>query len=220
MAIHQRADDSVDLRASGEPRRQDLTPIPDRRSTRSTRAAMSHWWRRASSITARSTSMAPRPWSAPKRRRSISAPAACSTSRSTTGTTDANGVVVDGTHHRPGEQRLRRLSPRLSGRGAQEHRADHADRQRRRPRLRHCRGGRCRSAMRWCCRPGHDISFGGTSFGPSAASGADAHISIGNANFTSALYGRADGDVARRGGRRIDDVRLGRLAARAGPGDA
>ena len=45
---------------------------------------------------------------------------------------------------------------------------------------------------------GHDISFGGTVDGPSVGSGADANISIGNANFTSALYGRADGDVAAR----------------------
>jgi filamentous hemagglutinin family protein len=46
---------------------------------------------------------------------------------------------------------------------------------------------------------GHDINCdfgcGSISSNPSAASGADANISIGNANFTSALYGRADGDV-------------------------
>ncbi len=42
---------------------------------------------------------------------------------------------------------------------------------------------------------GHDISFGNTSDVPSAASGADADFSIGNANFTSALYGRANGDA-------------------------
>lgn len=42
---------------------------------------------------------------------------------------------------------------------------------------------------------GHDISFGNTSDAPSAASGADADFSIANANFTSALYGRANGDA-------------------------
>jgi len=42
---------------------------------------------------------------------------------------------------------------------------------------------------------GHDISFGDTNSGPSSASGADANINIGNASFTSALYGRADGDA-------------------------
>jgi filamentous hemagglutinin family protein len=42
---------------------------------------------------------------------------------------------------------------------------------------------------------GYDISFGGTNSAPSAASGADADFSISNANFTSAFYGRANGDA-------------------------
>ena len=42
---------------------------------------------------------------------------------------------------------------------------------------------------------GHDVAFGNIDGSPSFASGADADISIENANFTSAVYGRANGDI-------------------------
>ena len=42
---------------------------------------------------------------------------------------------------------------------------------------------------------GHDIEFGNSSEAPSAASGADADISIARSTFTSALYARANGDA-------------------------
>ena len=42
---------------------------------------------------------------------------------------------------------------------------------------------------------GHNISYGSASSDPSAASGANAGININNANFSSAVYGRANGTI-------------------------
>ena len=50
-------------------------------------------------------------------------------------------------------------------------------------------------AMPWSCRRAMISSFGSTSVAPSAASGADANIDQNNSVFTSALYGRANGDA-------------------------
>ena len=140
---------------------------------------MSRWSRRGSSMTGRSTSTARRRWSRRKRRRSISRPTGCSDIQVDTGTTDSQRRRMStGTITGPASSGRRRLSPRLSGRGAQEHRADDAHRAAAADLGFDIAGAADVVGNAVVLSAGHDIEFGNTSFAPSAASGAAANISL------------------------------------------